>query len=336
MADKKEEHKEHKEHEHKEHGKKSSNSMIIPSVIGIVMLVIGFAAGLMIAGTNTTTISTDNVATIAQAKIFNLLQGESAVAVTNVTETNGIYKFTVDVDGRQFDSYMSKDGKILFPSAYDITPEDLNTTVTAPATPQTPEMPKTDKPTVELFVMSFCPYGIQAEQIMKPVFDVLGEKADINIRFIASVGGTTIDSVQSLHGINEATEDLRQLCIAKYYDDATLWDYVSYIAERYPSEFSTSTIETKWKEAAVASSIDTAKIESCLADESLDLMKLDEAKADSYGVRGSPTLIINGQTYSGARSSIAFQQAICAAFTTPPAECGGTVDNVQTTSTGGC
>lgn len=340
MVEKKEEHKDHKEHS--EHNvKKTSNSMAIPAIIGVVMLVIGFAAGLMMTGAGSfggTIVSTDQAKTIAQTKIYNLLQGQSTVAVSNVTQSNGIYKFVVDVDGRQFDSYLTTDGKILFPSAYDITAADstpvkANTTTTTTTT----TTPKTDKPTVELFVMSFCPYGVQAEQIMKPVFDLLGSKADFNVRFIASVGGTTIDSVQSLHGANEAKEDLRQLCIAKYYDKVTYWKYVSYIANGYPTNISTSTIDTKWKEAAAVANIDTTKIETCVANESLALMNADVAITNAYGVSGSPTLIINGVQYSGSRSSTAFQQAICAAFTTPPAECSGTVTNTQTTtSTSGC
>jgi hypothetical protein len=347
MAEKKEEQKghEHKEHEHKEHEhkeKKSSNSLIIPSVIGIVMLVIGFVAGILIAGgTGTTVVASDQAKTIAQTKIYNLLQGESQVTVTNVTESNGIYKFTVDVDGRKFESYMTVDGKILFPSAYTITAEDLKpvnatTTVTPPA-----EVPKMDKPAVELFVMSFCPYGIQAEQIMKPVFDLLGTRADFNVRFIASVGGDTIDSVQSLHGANEAKEDLRQLCIAKYYDKKTYWSYISYIAQGYSSEISVSTIDTKWKEAANATNISITKIESCLANESVALMKLDEAKANSYGVRGSESILVNGFKLSMSDyrwSSEKLKTLICSAFNTPPAECSqvlGTTGSATTTS-GGC
>ncbi|MBU3941884.1 MAG: hypothetical protein KKF74_03150, partial [Nanoarchaeota archaeon] len=44
-------------------------------------------------------------------------------------------------------------------------------------------MPKKDKPEVELFVMSHCPYGTQIEKGMLPVARLLGDKIDFNIRF---------------------------------------------------------------------------------------------------------------------------------------------------------
>ena len=62
------------------------------------------------------------------------------------------------------------------------TDESITGNVVADSTPeQTPsqEITKTDKPNVELFVMSFCPYGVQAETAMKPVVDLLGDSADI-------------------------------------------------------------------------------------------------------------------------------------------------------------
>jgi glutaredoxin len=226
---------------------------------------------------------------------------------------------------------MTKDGLLLFPSAYE-----LNQTITPPTPTPVKNITKTDKPVIELFVMSFCPYGIQAETAMKPVVDLLGTKADFKLRYIASVVGTTIDSVQSLHGINEAKEDLRQLCIAKYYDQATLWKYVSYIADGYPSNFSIGTIETKWKEAAAFASINVTKIEACLASESVGLMKLEEQTADGYGVSGSPTLIINGVKYSGSRTPDAYKQSICNAFTTIPAECSTALSTAGGTASGGC
>jgi len=58
--------------------------------------------------------------------------------------------------------------------------------------------------------------------------------------------------------------------------------------------------------------------------------------AEQYGVTGSPTLIINGVEYSGSRSSEAYKQAICDAFTTAPSECSQTLSETSSTATGGC
>ncbi len=197
----------------------------------------------------------------------------------------------------------------------------------ASANPSQPEpgatnVPKTDKPAVELFVMSFCPYGVQAEDAMKPVVDLLGGKADIKVKFIASVGGTTPDTVQSLHGPPEAMEDLRQVCIRQNYDYAKFWTYVSEIdANCYSIYRDAAQMDACWKAAALKAGIDAAAVDSCVNASSVNLIKADEATANGYGVSGSPTLIINGVKVQPSRTPEGYKQAVCSAFTTPPAEC---------------
>ena len=63
---------------------------------------------------------------------------------------------------------------------------------------------------------------------MKPVADLLGTKADIKVRYIATINGDSVDSVRSLHGISEAKEDLRQICVAKN-SPQKFWSYLTEI-----------------------------------------------------------------------------------------------------------
>lgn len=84
---------------------------------------------------------------------------------------------------------------------------------------------KSEKPLVELFVMSYCPYGVRAENNVAPLQELFGDKIDLKIRFIVQVSGSTIDSVQSLHGLTEAKEDARQLAIMQIYPDK-YWTYL--------------------------------------------------------------------------------------------------------------
>ncbi|MFA6185280.1 MAG: hypothetical protein WCT51_00170 [Candidatus Shapirobacteria bacterium] len=42
----------------------------------------------------------------------------------------------------------------------------------------------TDKPELDFYVMSFCPYGNQMETTLRPVFDLLGDKVTIKPRYI--------------------------------------------------------------------------------------------------------------------------------------------------------
>jgi len=43
---------------------------------------------------------------------------------------------------------------------------------------------KIDKPQLDFYVMSFCPYGNQMEDTLRPVFDLLGDKVEIRPRYI--------------------------------------------------------------------------------------------------------------------------------------------------------
>jgi hypothetical protein len=84
---------------------------------------------------------------------------------------------------------------------------------------------KTQKPVVELFVMSYCPYGVRAQTTIAPLVDLFGDKVDFKIRFIVQVSGNSIESAQSLHGLTEAKEDARQLAIMKLYPEK-YWTYL--------------------------------------------------------------------------------------------------------------
>lgn len=323
------------EHEHKgehtEHKEKKFRLYRQTIIASIVCIIIGFvAASFVFSISKTTFITADQASERAENFINNLLQGQASAKITNVTEAGGLYRFEIVVDGRKFDSFMSKDGRFLFPNVYDL--EEISKQPVQQQ--QQSEMPKTDKPKVELFVMSFCPYGIEAEKALKPVVDLLGGKIDTRIRFIASAGDT-VDSVQSLHGSAEAKEDLRQLCVQKNYPDK-FWKYLMYIAGKYPNEINTNNIESKWKDAANETGINTASIESCVSSDGLIMLKADEQFAGQYGVGGSPTLIINGATYNGARTPEAFKQAVCSAFTTQPPECTQTLTETAQTTAGSC
>jgi glutaredoxin len=257
-----------------------------------------------------------------------LLSGAGNATLDSIKEQNGLYNVKLSISGRQYDSYVTTDGKLFFPSVIDISkaPETPTTTI-----PEKFEPKKTDKPVAQLYVMSFCPYGIQAEQGMKPVVDLFGTKVAIEPHFIVSVSG---DTVNSLHGDYEAKEDMRQACVWKNYGQATFWTYVDYINNNCNS----GNIDTCWKDAAKKANVDVTKIENCVKTEGLTLMKAEDALSKQNGVSGSPTLIINGAGYNGARTPEAYKQAICSAFNKQPTECSKTLSTSSgsASSSGGC
>lgn len=326
--------------EKKEINKWKIVSMILIIVLAISFLVIGTGATGMLVSNGQSNYLTKDQAGEKAVKFINdnLVQPNTTATVVSVEETGGIYNVSISYLQRNIPVYITKDGTDLFLSS----PIDITQPIPKQETQQQQqpkETPKTDKPVVQLFVMAFCPYGIQAENTMKPVVDLLGSKADIKVHFITSVGGTTPDTVQSLHGAPEAQEDLRQVCIMKYYDQTVYWKYLMTINANCSSNYrDTAVYDTCWKNAATKAGIDASKIDTCSkGSDGVSLIKADADLSDQNGVSGSPTLIINGVIYSGGRTSEEFKQAICNAFTTTPSECSTVLSSTaSTTSSGGC
>jgi glutaredoxin len=206
---------------------------------------------------------------------------------------------------------------LLTMSVNNAAPVQVTQTTVPLAAPQ-----KSPRPAVDLYVMSFCPYGVQAETAMKPVVALLGAKADFRVRYIATVKNSTVEGIRSLHGIEEAKEDLRQLCVMKYYPDK-FWSYIEGInAQCYPGSREPAVLDPCWRNVSVPLGIDPEKVTSCAySSEGISMIKDDERITTEKQITGSPTLLINGQRYAGQRTAEAYKLAICSSFESPPVEC---------------
>jgi len=70
---------------------------------------------------------------------------------------------------------------------------------------------KSNKPLLDAFVVSRCPFGLQMQRIMDEMVNKLPQSKDyLKVRYIGSVANGTITS---MHGNEEAQENLRQICI---------------------------------------------------------------------------------------------------------------------------
>jgi glutaredoxin len=309
--------------------------------IGIIIVILAIIAILMATSSGSTGGSVAAVPmaecgrTVIDYANANLVQANTTATLGGVTEKNGVYNIAVTYQGREITLYATKDCSFLFSGITDLKAAPATETTPVPTTVAAPV--KSASPTVELFVMSFCPYGVQAETAMKPVVDLLGSKADFNVRYIATVQGTTADSVKSLHGLAEAKEDLRQLCVAKYYPQQ-LWTYIEGInAQCYPTWQNATQLAACQQNVTATLSMDNQKIETCAASsEGLDLLRADGVITAKESVSGSPTLIINGQRYNGQRTAEAYKQFICDRFTTAPAECATNLSSTAAASSGSC
>jgi hypothetical protein len=261
----------------------------------------------------------------------NLVQPGSSLSFVSVNETRGLYEITVNYQSQNVPLYTTKDCSLLFTNS-------INMKAAQPTPRPTREPIKTSRPTVDLYVMAFCPYGTQAETVMRPVYDLLSSRADIRIRYITTVGGTTIDSVNSLHGPAEAREDAYQVCLKKT-QPAKYMEYIRlFNTQCYPKWQDSGALDTCRKNVTASLGVESQAVETCASGaDGIALLTTDAADSAMYGASASPTLIINGVVYSGARTPEAYKTAICNSFESAPGECSTTLSSASAGgTTGGC
>ncbi len=179
-----------------------------------------------------------------------------------------------------------------------------------------------NKTKIELFVMSYCPYGTQAEKGIIPVIKTLGNNVDFKLRFV----------YYSMHGQKELNENLRQYCIQKE-QPSKLLDYLTcFLKEGKSNECLTNlkiNIESCMNKADEEFNI-TSNYENRATwlNGRFPLCNIDKALNNEYEIRGSPTLIINGkQARPSSRSPQAYLNIICDAFTNKPPACNQSLSN---------
>ncbi len=196
--------------------------------------------------------------------------------------------------------------------------EDLTPPTQEP--PPVPDVPKSDKPEVHAFVMSYCPYGLQFMKAYVPVLELLGDKEEMEINFVQYL----------MHGVKESDENTRMYCIQKEQKDK-LTDYLRCFVEAgdhdgcidsvgIDSDALDSCIAAADEEFAITATIETS-------EDTYPAYNIDLELTTTYGVRGSPSFGINGQPVSVSRSAESIKQAVCAAFNNPPEECTQTLSS---------
>ncbi|MBS3163542.1 thioredoxin domain-containing protein [Candidatus Woesearchaeota archaeon] len=310
-----EHHKKDEHHEKKDLSIKLNNWQVISIVLALLLIFSIFTGGFKIG------FGKNNVAKDVEAYLNNyLLAGQGVTAtVKDITSDKGMYKLTLDVGGRTFDSYVTKDGSLLFPSAVDLTQTPQ---IPTQAQEQPAEIPKSENPDVKLFIMSYCPFGIKAIQAMAPVTQLLKDLIKVSYVIYPNYqGGSPEYCIEngkycSMHGIQELNEDVRQMCIQKYQRDK-FWGYVLAVSDKCNYK----DVDSCWEEVAKSNKVDVSKVKSCFTNEKVSLLQSQLDLDQENGVSGSPTLVINGAQYNGDRTPTAFKEAICSAFTEEPKEC---------------
>lgn len=303
------------------------NLMMALGAVAVILIVLAVAnfnpSGLL--GTSGKRLTPDEAKAKAEDFINkNLVQGTTA-SISSVEDYNdSLYRLKVKVGDTDIDSYMTKDGVQFFPQAMNIDEAASGTGTAAAQTPvAAANVVKADKPEVELFVMSHCPYGTQTEKGIVPVMETLKDKANIKIKFVNYI----------MHGDVEKNDNLVQYCIDKEDHGKYNAFLKCFLKDGNSGACMTSTgVNVNKVNSCISATDKQFKVTEVFNDKSkwpngsFPPFAIHEAENTKYGVQGSPTLVINGQQVESERSPAGLLATICAAFNNKPAECDTKLD----------
>jgi len=249
----------------------------------------------------------------------NMLDGAGAVLVS-VSEESGVYKFKMKIDEEEYDSYLTKDGKILFPSGINLVePEETTATATTTEAKKMTcdDVEKIKEPVLEAFVVSQCPFGLQMQRILNEIVKNIPQLASyVKVEYM---GAIEKGKITSMHGDEEAQENLRQICLREEQPN-NFWAYIDcYIKGE------------KVDPCLEIAKADVSGLTDCMADQNRGLAyaQKDFDAQNKYKVTGSPTLILDGETISefdfGGRTAEAVKTMLCCGFQDKPEFCNQTL-----------
>ena len=239
---------------------------------------------------------------------------------------SSLYQVIVLANGEEIPAYITSDG-MYFVQIISALKEEV---IEEPIVPEdvAKDIPKSDKPLVELFIWSYCPYGVLAQGPLSEVVELLGDSIEaVPVLYYAG------------HGEYELQQNKIQSCIYQNYSES-YWEYAKrFVNEIYPVCGSSRDVECDLNmsvEIMDELGIDSTAILACVDSQGDDLYQSDYNYAKSFGVTGSPTLMINGVKVSVDRNAEAFKGAICSAFDDVPELCGEVLDSSSSVASGNC
>jgi len=255
----------------------------------------------------------------------NLLPQNSKASLIEATrEKSGVYRIKFKIDNQEFESYISPDGSLLFPSAIEIVEKKEKETSSSPQK-RGEEIPKKKVAEMKVFVMSYCPFGIQFQKALIPVYKLLGKKAEISIHFVD----------YAMHGKKEVDENLRQYCLQKQ-DKKKYFSYLECFTKSGDSEKCLKEVK-----------VDKVSLEKCIKETNRKFgvmkdyedkstwingrfprFKVEEDLNKKFNVSGSPTVVLNDKVIEvNPRSPENIKEIICQGFEKPPKECDKTLSD---------
>jgi len=156
---------------------------------------------------------------------------------------------------------------------------------------------------LDLFVMSQCPYGTIALDVMPTILETFAGELDFNVNYIA----TELEpgKFNSLHGQPEVKENIRELCAILHYPENH--QYMDYIVCRNQNITSTN-----WEDCAENASMDLTTMKVCSeGQEGIDLLSENIKLANSIGIGASPSWLTNNKYQFSGLDAQTIQAEIC-------------------------
>jgi len=162
-----------------------------------------------------------------------------------------------------------------------------------------------EKVTVELFVMSKCPFCPQVEKDLESVARVMGDAVVFSLDF---VGAEREGRLTALHGEDEVKGNLIQICAKRHHPD-------NYMRLIHCMNENQRSIPQGWEQCANRAGVSIEAIQACAeGEEGRNLLRDSYQRSKAKKAVGTPTILINGESYRGTRGEQAYLRVICAAF----------------------
>lgn len=322
-----EEEKSHGEHHHKEYSvhksakvKKIAVWKTTTTILGI-LLIISLYFNFLGRPTNQAgnEMPINKAADEAVTYINNyLLQPGTTATLKGKTDVGDLYNIKIDLGGREYDSYVTKDGRLLFPSAVDLKGQpDIapNPPTNQPIEVSTDDDPSLGPEDAKVTVIEFsdfeCPYcGATAgtHDILIGRFksqDPTWEAAVPKLKELAKQGKIRFvfrDFPLSGHRNAQKASEAAQCA----NDQNKFWEYHDKLFENQ------DTLDvTSLKKYAAELSLETTTFNECLDSDKYEKEVKDDFKDGSVaGVSGTPAFFVNGKLISGAQPFEVFEQII--------------------------
>ena len=175
---------------------------------------------------------------------------------------------------------------------------------------------------LRLFMMSHCPYAVFMIQQVAPILKELGERVRLRVDFIGSQREGVLTSMFKEEGV---AGDIAMRCVAEH-------------SERWLEIFACQGKDRlnavkNWRECGAKLGLPVDRVQQCIdSGEGRALLSDSYDAAKAAGAKGSPTLMIDGVIYNGARRVRALRAAFCEGLGAPrPVACEGVARATEVT-----